>query len=181
MWLCWLSGWSWSSVSLSLLLFPPQIQQSQKNGDLSFLTEVEEGKSSVQELQAAHAETILELQKTRTLLSIESKISKDYKVEGLPADQHTSLLSTCLSFLPFICFFPFLYADFCLFQTQVCRLFASSALENLFVAALFCNMWNRATGPAGISWCRSQNPPTVSKLINSTLKSWPLFCWWGSL
>ncbi|XP_068595041.1 protein fantom [Brachionichthys hirsutus] len=55
--------------------------KSRKNDDLSFLREVEEGGSSVQELQVAHAETIQELQKTRNLLSMESKICKDYKAE----------------------------------------------------------------------------------------------------
>ncbi len=42
--------------------------------------EVEEGASNVRELQAAHAETIQELQKTRNILSLESKICKEYKV-----------------------------------------------------------------------------------------------------
>lgn len=55
-------------------------------GDLRFLKEVEEGggsniESSIRELRAAHAETIQELEKTRNILSMESKISKHYKVE----------------------------------------------------------------------------------------------------
>lgn len=37
--------------------------------------------SSIRELRAAHAETIQELEKTRNILSMESKICKDYKVE----------------------------------------------------------------------------------------------------
>lgn len=49
---------------------------------MEFLTEVEEGENSTQELKAAHAETIQELQKTRKLLTMESKISHDYKVES---------------------------------------------------------------------------------------------------
>lgn len=43
----------------------------------------EEGAGSVRELRAAHAETILELEKTRKILSMESKICKDYKVVGV--------------------------------------------------------------------------------------------------
>ncbi|XP_074489420.1 protein fantom [Sebastes fasciatus] len=61
-------------------------RKSQRSGDLGFLKEVEEGGSSstesaVRELRAAHAETIQELEKTRNILNMESKISKDYKVE----------------------------------------------------------------------------------------------------
>ncbi|XP_054862342.1 protein fantom isoform X2 [Amphiprion ocellaris] len=60
-------------------------RKSQKNGDLGFLKEVEEEanstESSVRELRAAHAETIQELEKTRSLLNVENKISKDYKAE----------------------------------------------------------------------------------------------------
>lgn len=61
---------------------------------MEFLKEVEDGASSLRELRAAHAETIQELQKTRNLLSMESKICKDYKVWG---HLHTShLLSEIL-------------------------------------------------------------------------------------
>lgn len=49
---------------------------------MDFLTEVEEGADSMLKLKAAHAETIQELQKTRKILSMESRISKDYKVES---------------------------------------------------------------------------------------------------
>lgn len=35
---------------------------------------------ATRELRAAHAETIQELEKTRNLLSVECRISKDYKV-----------------------------------------------------------------------------------------------------
>uniref|UniRef100_A0AAQ6ADE6 C2 domain-containing protein n=1 Tax=Amphiprion ocellaris TaxID=80972 RepID=A0AAQ6ADE6_AMPOC len=67
-------------------------RKSQKNGDLGFLKEVEEEanstESSVRELRAAHAETIQELEKTRSLLNVENKISKDYKVEGEHVEQH---------------------------------------------------------------------------------------------
>uniref|UniRef100_A0A7N8XRR5 RPGRIP1 like n=1 Tax=Mastacembelus armatus TaxID=205130 RepID=A0A7N8XRR5_9TELE len=64
-----------------------QIRKSQRSGALSFLNEVEEGggsggtESAIRELRAAHAETIQELEKTRNILSLESKISKDYKAE----------------------------------------------------------------------------------------------------
>lgn len=89
------------SASLLSLTFtmcvPPQTRKSQKNGDLGFLKEVEEGASSVRELRAAHAETIQELQKTRNLLSMESKICRDYKVDT--NSFHACLLypSSCLS------------------------------------------------------------------------------------
>uniref|UniRef100_A0A7N5ZRL2 C2 domain-containing protein n=1 Tax=Anabas testudineus TaxID=64144 RepID=A0A7N5ZRL2_ANATE len=61
-------------------------RKSQMRGDLRFLKEVEEGggsniESSIRELRAAHAETIQELEKTRNILSMESKISKHYKAE----------------------------------------------------------------------------------------------------
>uniref|UniRef100_A0A3Q2QWB5 RPGRIP1 like n=1 Tax=Fundulus heteroclitus TaxID=8078 RepID=A0A3Q2QWB5_FUNHE len=61
-------------------------RKSQKSGDLSFLVPVDEDgsggtESSVKELRAAHAETIQELEKTRNLLNMESRISKDYKAE----------------------------------------------------------------------------------------------------
>uniref|UniRef100_A0A3Q4BS08 C2 domain-containing protein n=1 Tax=Mola mola TaxID=94237 RepID=A0A3Q4BS08_MOLML len=51
-------------------------RKSQKDVEMA-----EEGAGSVRELRAAHAETILELEKTRKILSMESKICKDYKVE----------------------------------------------------------------------------------------------------
>lgn len=53
---------------------------------MDFLTEVEEGGDSPRELKAAHAETIQELQKTRKILSMESRISQDYKVGGSSLD-----------------------------------------------------------------------------------------------
>ncbi|XP_069580461.1 protein fantom [Brachyistius frenatus] len=55
-------------------------RKSQRSGELGFLKEEEE-ESGVRELRAAHAETIQELEKTRNLLSMESQISRDYKVE----------------------------------------------------------------------------------------------------
>uniref|UniRef100_A0A8C4H861 RPGRIP1 like n=1 Tax=Dicentrarchus labrax TaxID=13489 RepID=A0A8C4H861_DICLA len=73
-----------SELTEALLLI--KTRKSQKNGDLGFLKEVEEGGSSgtesaVRELRAAHAETIQELQKSRNLLSMESQICRDYKAE----------------------------------------------------------------------------------------------------
>uniref|UniRef100_A0A3Q3XDV6 C2 domain-containing protein n=1 Tax=Mola mola TaxID=94237 RepID=A0A3Q3XDV6_MOLML len=53
-------------------------RKSQKDVEMA-----EEGAGSVRELRAAHAETILELEKTRKILSMESKICKDYKVVGV--------------------------------------------------------------------------------------------------
>ncbi|XP_031734987.1 protein fantom-like isoform X2 [Anarrhichthys ocellatus] len=52
-------------------------RKSQRSGDLIFLKEVED--DGVRQLRAAHAETIQELEKTRNLLSMEGRISRDYK------------------------------------------------------------------------------------------------------
>nr|XP_058967650.1 protein fantom-like [Pocillopora verrucosa] len=54
--------------------------------DLDFLEKVDDEKSKdmkrqVQELQAAHADTINELEKTRNMLIIQHKINKDYQTE----------------------------------------------------------------------------------------------------
>ncbi|XP_056242160.1 protein fantom isoform X2 [Seriola aureovittata] len=69
-----------SELTEALLLI--KSRKSQRSGDLGFLKEVEEGgSSSVRELRAAHAETIQELEKTRNILSMQTRISKDYKVE----------------------------------------------------------------------------------------------------
>ncbi|XP_027131616.1 protein fantom isoform X1 [Larimichthys crocea] len=68
-----------AELTEALLLI--KTRRSQKNGDLLFLKEVEDGASSVRKLRAAHAETIQELQKTRNILSMETKICKDYKAE----------------------------------------------------------------------------------------------------
>lgn len=56
----------------------PQTRKSQK--EIEFLGEVGEGSASLQELRAAHAETIQELQKTRNILNTESNISKHLQV-----------------------------------------------------------------------------------------------------
>ncbi|XP_039893259.1 protein fantom isoform X5 [Simochromis diagramma] len=60
---------------------------SRRTGDLDFLREAEEEtggtsmENAIKELRAAHAETIQELEKTRSLLSTESRISQGYKAE----------------------------------------------------------------------------------------------------
>lgn len=62
---------------------PQQTRKSQKSGDLGFLAEEEESdnkETSIRALRAAHAETFQELEKTRKLLSMESRICGDYKV-----------------------------------------------------------------------------------------------------
>uniref|UniRef100_A0A3B5BFW4 RPGRIP1 like n=1 Tax=Stegastes partitus TaxID=144197 RepID=A0A3B5BFW4_9TELE len=72
-------------AELTEALLLVKTRKSQKNRELGFLKEVEEegssAESSVRELRAAHAETIQELEKTRSLLNVESRISKDYKAE----------------------------------------------------------------------------------------------------
>ncbi|XP_060932316.1 protein fantom [Limanda limanda] len=69
-----------AELTEALLLI--QKRNAQRSSDLGFLWEAEGGgSSSVQELRAAHAETIQELEKTRNILSTESKISNNYKVE----------------------------------------------------------------------------------------------------
>lgn len=66
-------------------MFLSQAQKSQKNGDLSFLEKVDNKISkdlerSMRELQATHAETVQELEKTRNMLIMQHKINKDYQV-----------------------------------------------------------------------------------------------------
>ncbi|XP_048211545.1 protein fantom isoform X1 [Perognathus longimembris pacificus] len=71
-------------LSEALLLI--KAQKEQKNGDLSFLEKVD-GKinkdleRSMRELQATHAETVQELEKTRNMLIMQHKINKDYQME----------------------------------------------------------------------------------------------------
>ncbi|XP_030587414.1 protein fantom isoform X3 [Archocentrus centrarchus] len=79
------SDYDVAELTEALLLI--KMRKSQKSGDLGFLKEVKEEASggstenAIKELRAAHAETIQELEKTRNLLSMESRISKDYKAE----------------------------------------------------------------------------------------------------
>lgn len=62
-----------------------QDRKQQKNVDLLFLEKAEDDihkdfEYSMQELQLTHAETVQELEKTRNLLLVQHKISKDYQV-----------------------------------------------------------------------------------------------------
>ncbi|XP_024407206.2 protein fantom [Desmodus rotundus] len=71
-------------LSEALLLI--KAQKSQKNGDLSFLEKVDNKvnkdlEHSLRELQATHAETVQELEKTRNMLIMQHKINKDYQME----------------------------------------------------------------------------------------------------
>ncbi|XP_051024488.1 protein fantom [Acomys russatus] len=71
-------------LSEALLLI--KAQKEQKNGDLSFLEKVDSKTNkdlerSMKELQATHAETVQELEKTRNMLIIQHKINKDYQME----------------------------------------------------------------------------------------------------
>nr|XP_019587928.1 PREDICTED: protein fantom [Rhinolophus sinicus] len=71
-------------LSEALLLI--KAQKSQKNGDLPFLEKVDNKiskdlESSMRELQATHAETVQELEKTRNMLIMQHKINKDYQME----------------------------------------------------------------------------------------------------
>ncbi|XP_060028136.1 protein fantom [Erinaceus europaeus] len=71
-------------LSEALLLI--KAQKSQKNGDLSFLEKVDSKvnkdlERSMRELQATHAETVQELEKTRNMLIMQHKINKDYQME----------------------------------------------------------------------------------------------------
>ncbi|XP_055476900.1 protein fantom isoform X2 [Psammomys obesus] len=71
-------------LSEALLLI--KAQKEQKNGDLSFLEKVDSEinkdlERSMKELQATHAETVQELEKTRNMLIMQHKINKDYQME----------------------------------------------------------------------------------------------------
>ncbi|XP_028727340.1 protein fantom isoform X2 [Peromyscus leucopus] len=71
-------------LSEALLLI--KAQKEQKNGDLLFLEKVDSKNNkdlehSMKELQATHAETVQELEKTRNMLIMQHKINKDYQME----------------------------------------------------------------------------------------------------
>ncbi|XP_006863582.1 PREDICTED: protein fantom [Chrysochloris asiatica] len=71
-------------LSEALLLI--KSQKEQKNGDLSFLEKLDNKSNkdlehSMRELQATHAETVQELEKTRNMLIMQHKINKDYQME----------------------------------------------------------------------------------------------------
>ncbi|XP_014111905.1 PREDICTED: protein fantom isoform X4 [Pseudopodoces humilis] len=73
-----------AELSENLLLIKDRKQQN--NVDLLFLEKVEDDirkdtEYSMQELQLTHAETVQELEKTRNLLLVQHKISKDYQSE----------------------------------------------------------------------------------------------------
>ncbi|XP_041047717.1 protein fantom isoform X6 [Carcharodon carcharias] len=73
-------------AELSEALMLIKVRKHQKNGNLEFLEKVEHDinkdlEYSVRELQAAHAETVQELEKTRNMLLIQYKINKDYQSE----------------------------------------------------------------------------------------------------
>uniref|UniRef100_A0AAV2L1C1 Uncharacterized protein n=1 Tax=Knipowitschia caucasica TaxID=637954 RepID=A0AAV2L1C1_KNICA len=86
------SDYDVSELTEALLLV--KRQKTQRSGELGFLSAVgDELKmdSAVKELKAAHAETIQELEKTRSLLSVENQICRGYKAE---LDTVTSKLKT---------------------------------------------------------------------------------------
>ncbi|XP_071425521.1 protein fantom-like [Pithys albifrons albifrons] len=73
-----------AELNEALLLLKDQKQQ--KNGDLQFLEKPEDDppkdlQHSMRELQLTHAETVQELEKTRNMLIVQHKISKDYQTE----------------------------------------------------------------------------------------------------
>ncbi|KAM9854863.1 protein fantom [Aulostomus maculatus] len=76
----------YSVEELTEALLLVQMRKQQQDSELSFLAEAQDGvnndaKCAIGELRAAHAETVLELEKTRHLLDIQGKISQDYKAE----------------------------------------------------------------------------------------------------
>ncbi|XP_056347548.1 protein fantom-like isoform X2 [Oenanthe melanoleuca] len=73
-------------AELNETLFHIKDQKQRKNVDVLFLEKVEDVihkdlEHSMQELQLTHAETVQELEKTRNLLLVQHKISKDYQTE----------------------------------------------------------------------------------------------------
>lgn len=73
-------------AELSEALMLIKVRKHQENGNLEFMEKVEDSISkdseiSIRELQATHAETVQELEKTRNLLFMQYKINKDYQNE----------------------------------------------------------------------------------------------------
>ncbi|XP_005046294.1 PREDICTED: protein fantom isoform X3 [Ficedula albicollis] len=73
-------------AELNETLFHIKDQKQRKNVDVLFLEKVEDDihkdlEHAMQELQLTHAETVQELEKTRNLLLVQHKISKDYQTE----------------------------------------------------------------------------------------------------
>ncbi|KAJ8002849.1 hypothetical protein DPEC_G00163240 [Dallia pectoralis] len=60
-----------------------KVRKTQRSGELGFLEQAGHGDTqrSIKELQATHAETIQELEKTRNMLIVQHKINKDYQAE----------------------------------------------------------------------------------------------------
>uniref|UniRef100_A0A3B4EY20 RPGRIP1 like n=1 Tax=Pundamilia nyererei TaxID=303518 RepID=A0A3B4EY20_9CICH len=81
------SDYDVAELTEALLLVKVSARHTPLSGDLDFLREAEEEtggtsmENAIKELRAAHAETIQELEKTRSLLSTESRISQGYKAE----------------------------------------------------------------------------------------------------
>ncbi|XP_072526344.1 protein fantom isoform X2 [Salminus brasiliensis] len=74
------------AAELSEALMLIKVRKTQANGALGFLEKVEEKihvdvECSLKELQATHAETVQELEKTRNMLIMQHKINKDYQAE----------------------------------------------------------------------------------------------------
>ncbi|CAN2389546.1 First C2 domain of RPGR-interacting protein 1 [Pristimantis euphronides] len=79
-------------TELSEALMLIKARKQQRNGDLMFLEKVEDDvnkdlEKSLRNLQANHAETFQELEKTRNMLIMQHKINKDYQVEVEAATQ----------------------------------------------------------------------------------------------
>ncbi|KAM4017680.1 protein fantom [Anomaloglossus baeobatrachus] len=79
-----------NELSEALMLI--KVRKQQRNGDLMFLEKVEDDvnkdlEKSLRSLQANHAETVQELEKTRNMLIMQHKINKDYQVEVEAATQ----------------------------------------------------------------------------------------------
>ncbi|XP_050778480.1 protein fantom isoform X5 [Gopherus flavomarginatus] len=92
-------------AELSEALMLIKVRKQQKNGDLTFLEKIEDDihkdtEYAMRDLQATHAETVQELEKTRNMLIVQHKINKDYqteveavtqKMEGLQKDYELKL------------------------------------------------------------------------------------------
>uniref|UniRef100_A0A8C9W0C9 RPGRIP1 like n=1 Tax=Scleropages formosus TaxID=113540 RepID=A0A8C9W0C9_SCLFO len=73
-------------AELSEALMLIKVRKTQKNGGLDFLHKVDENlqqdlERCLKELQVAHAETVQELEKTRSMLTLQHRINKDYQTE----------------------------------------------------------------------------------------------------
>ncbi|XP_066569510.1 protein fantom [Amia ocellicauda] len=73
-------------AELSEALMLIKVRKNQKNGELEFLEKAEDNvntdvQRSMRELQANHADTVQELEKTRNMLIMQHKINKEYQTE----------------------------------------------------------------------------------------------------